>query len=79
MCVYSLRKFHYTMIFLIIGIYVGLAYWTLLASYYAPRTQGLFILVMGNGSAIYGVIKYEEAESRMEEEASVLIGSLFIA
>jgi hypothetical protein len=67
------------MIFFIIGLYVGGAYWTLLASYYAPRTQGLFMVVMGFGSVIYGQIKYEEAVSRMEEEATVLIGSLFIA
>ena len=68
------------MIFFIIGIYVGGAYWTLLASYYSPLwTQGVFMAVMGFGSVTYGAIKYEEAESRMEEEASVLIGSLFIA
>ncbi len=60
-----------------IGIFVSFAYWTLLASYYAPLwtlvvTQILFAI----GTAAFGASKYEDGEEKMEEATSLLGANL---
>ena len=54
LCLYSNEKFHCILIYLMIGCFVAYAYWTLLASYYAPGTYGIFMFVIGGASAIFG-------------------------
>ena len=60
-----------------IGFFVGNGYWTLLASYYAPLwTQGIFVIVIGFGCAIYGYNTYDEANM---VDATAFFGANLIA
>ena len=61
------------MVFCGIGFFVGNAYWTLLASYYAPLwTQDIFTIVIGIGCGIYGAKKYQEEQMG---EATAFLGA----
>ncbi len=70
-------RLHGVILFSGIGVFVGSAYWTLFASYYAPEwTQILFMAVISIGCAIYRVKNIDEEKMG---EATVLFGANLIA
>ena len=60
-----------------IGLFVGQAYWVLLASYYAPLwTLGIFKAAIGFACMIYGFTSYDEWKM---PEGTALFGANLVA